>query len=644
MVHAAPLSGLNANMDGVVVASGTVTSVLTTAANNVTANDVRLGTGSSPTSSIAYFGMNYIFNQLTFNIGTAGTVGVVTWEYCSAATATCTTWSALSPTDGTTSFKTSGTNNVTFSVPTDWVTSRAGDGVDLYYVRARATTAYAVEPLATQISAMEFDLKLKVKDELGTAQTGLLSGAFTFSSCVDLTKYAFRETGSGAYEFGLLTTDNNCSYTVTSSGFASSTPALTGQLASTLTDLSISAPISLSYAYKVTSIKDELNNTLTGVTVKAGDTQSVSCTESSGAWYCPVPVSHTDLNIRVEKDGYVSASTSVFSTDRTKESDAQQTGTVSGMKFSLKVSVTDSNGGSPLSQGTVVAGDSQSVTCVEQGGSGSYYCAIPLAHTGMSATFQRINYTGVSGTYTDRVLGIDPQSTLSLSTAGGGGGGGSGGPLPTPSPTPTPSATPNPSSTPTPPPVPNASPLPVPVSSNAAVTLYRVEGDPRVYAVVNHHRRHIPSLAAFNANGFHWADVQVFTPANAPAYVEIKLMRAKGDAKVYVIQNDTKVWIKTAADFAKGGYKWEDVVEVPAAELAAYIGASGGSGVGSMVLLKGGIGRLNVRALPSVSGKKVGFILPSQGLVILEMKNGWYRIELSSGTQGWALGSYLQMK
>ena len=72
---AAPLANTNADLDGVIIATTTVTSVLTTAANDASANDVVLGT---VVGSLAHFGMNYVFNELRFNIGTAGTVGVAT--------------------------------------------------------------------------------------------------------------------------------------------------------------------------------------------------------------------------------------------------------------------------------------------------------------------------------------------------------------------------------------------------------------------------------------------------------------------------------------------------------------------------------------------------------------------------------------
>ena len=178
--------------------------------------------------------MNYIFKQLTFNIGQAGTDGVVTWEYCSAASATCTTWTALSGvTDGTDSFKTAGTNNVTYTVPGDWVTSTIFNDTGLYYARARKTTDYTVWPLATQISAIEFNLKIRVADELGTGLTGLLDGAFAITNCDVTTKYAFREIGTGLYELGLVTQgggDVNCDYTATSSGYVRSTAGATGAL------------------------------------------------------------------------------------------------------------------------------------------------------------------------------------------------------------------------------------------------------------------------------------------------------------------------------------------------------------------------------------------------------------------------------
>ncbi len=738
---AAPLSGLNADLDGMLIATGTATTVLTTAANNATANDTWLATS---TQSSAYFGMNYFFKQLTFNIGTAGTVGVVAWEYCSAATATCTAWTALSPTDGTNSFKTAGTNDVTINLPSDpvWVTSTIFDGAGRYYVRARQTTGYTVYPLATQISAIEFNSKLKVANELGTGLTGLLSGAFYITNCTVTTTYAFREISTGYYELGLLTqgADTNCDYTTTSSGYVRSVAAATGALS---TESVTGTAASLPFAYKVNSVAVEsISSTIATVTVSAGSNSGVSCTESGGAWYCPVPVAHTELKIQTVKDGYVTASSSLFTADRTAETDAQITGTVTGVPFAVKVTTTAENGG-VVSGAAVTAGDSNGITCAESGVTGVYYCAVPIAHTGTAATLSKSGYVTISGTYTDRTANANAQSLLALVVNVSGGGGsaailsvsasvspspitaggqvtytltvGNTGNLSAPnvvvsdrlpagftfasdgtntktvttiallSPGPAKTVsytvnvgpgvsagtylndarvvssldsntlyaqapltvlaagqTPSPSPTPTPVPSPSASPtpsaLPQPYGEKAAVTLYRIEGDPRVYAVVNNTRRHIPNIEAFNAAGFKWSDVQVLPPAQAPQYRDANLLRGQGDAKVYVLENGKKRWVTSAEEFTKAGHRWEDILDVPTEELAAYPQSSG-----AVFILIEGVTALNVRNAPALDGKRLGRIFSNQEVEKLGAEGKWYQVRVGA-LEGWAHGGFLKKK
>ena len=138
----------------------------------------------------------------------------------------------------------------------------------------------------------------------------------------------------------------------------------------------------LLFAYKITSITNELAAALTGVTVTAGDAQAIACTESGGAWYCPVPVAHTALTIKAVKDGYVTNTSSSFGSDRTANANAQVTGTVSGVLYGYKVTVRTRDN-ILLSGAAVAAGNSFGTTCTESGSTAVYYCAVPLADTAL---------------------------------------------------------------------------------------------------------------------------------------------------------------------------------------------------------------------------------------------------------------------
>ena len=118
--------------------------------NEATANDVVLPPIQITTvGDAAFFGSSGKFGRLRVNVGTAKAVtgGVFAWQYWNGA------WTALSGlTDGTNFFGTVGTNNVTFTVPADWVTN-AVNGVTQYWIRAVVTTLPTVittAPLGTQ--------------------------------------------------------------------------------------------------------------------------------------------------------------------------------------------------------------------------------------------------------------------------------------------------------------------------------------------------------------------------------------------------------------------------------------------------------------------------------------------------------------
>ena len=124
-----------------------------------------------------YFAIGYVgkFQSLSVDVGTAGTVGVAAWEYWSGAS-----WTALSGvTDGTNSFTTAGVNTVTYTVPTDWAATSLLDETPLFYVRARVTTVYTVNPVLDEVDIVD-PIEHHVHYVDATKVNGYTADALTF--------------------------------------------------------------------------------------------------------------------------------------------------------------------------------------------------------------------------------------------------------------------------------------------------------------------------------------------------------------------------------------------------------------------------------------------------------------------------------
>ena len=389
--HAAPLAGANANMDQVASSTAATYQDYATEANDVTTDDVKLC--GNQIDEALYLGMNYVFDRIIVTYATAcgaGHVGI--WEYYNGST-----WASLTVTDASSGFEeVAGTYNVDITVPTDWTAVDPDDGggvtTSAYFVRFRTTTPLADQVVGgDQFSARVFNVKAAVEDELGTAITGLATGAFTITNGTTVTKFSFREIGAGAYELALDTVggDVDFTYSVTKDGYATSTPAVTGALTTALTDLT-TATSSLPFAYKITSIATEALSTditasVSGLTV-GDDTAESTCTLSSGAWYCPVVLANSDgtLVSTVTLDGYVQKNYDlVTGTTRTAHSDVQLADTVVGVQYANKVTVTTASAGNAFAGATVTTGNAYATSCTENGSTGIYYCATPVAHTGV---------------------------------------------------------------------------------------------------------------------------------------------------------------------------------------------------------------------------------------------------------------------
>lgn len=127
----------------------------TTDINDVGAADVLLmpateASGAEGTGDTANFGhVTKKFTGIKITLSTAGTAGVVAWEYWNGSAWTLLT-TAHHLVDDSVEY-TTGTSTyfITWAVPTDWA-KKTLNLVEAYWVRSRVTTVYTINPVATQ--------------------------------------------------------------------------------------------------------------------------------------------------------------------------------------------------------------------------------------------------------------------------------------------------------------------------------------------------------------------------------------------------------------------------------------------------------------------------------------------------------------
>ncbi len=116
--------------------------------NDADVNDVDPFFAATPEVGVDYiaYGYSQQFSKLKIDTGTAGTGSpVVAWEYWNGA------WTALAGvSDGTSAYTVTASQDVTFTIPSDWARTSINAGAQLFYVRSRLTTGYSAEPLVDQ--------------------------------------------------------------------------------------------------------------------------------------------------------------------------------------------------------------------------------------------------------------------------------------------------------------------------------------------------------------------------------------------------------------------------------------------------------------------------------------------------------------
>lgn len=178
----------------------------------------------------------------------------------------------------------------------------------------------------------------------------------------------------------------------------------------------------------------------------------------------------------------------------------------------------------------------------------------------------------------------------------------------------------------------------IPAASSGA-TLYRAEGDSKVYVIKSGKKNWIKSAAEFNAAGYKWSDIIVTTPAKVASYPDAaisNLLRAAGDSKVYVIENGKKRWVQTAAEFNAAGYDWSKISEVAPDDLAVY--PSSDTAVIKVKIVN--TSALRVRKSNTAAGAILGSVSENEVYTVIQENNGWYKIKTPNEVIGWISGVY----
>lgn len=104
-----------------------------------------------------------------------------------------------------------------------------------------------------------------------------------------------------------------------------------------------------------------------------------------------------------------------------------------------------------------------------------------------------------------------------------------------------------------------------------AGSLLRAANDYKVYYLnKNYQKKWIINEKVFNLYHNKWQDVIEVSSKDLALYPTVNLLRASNDQKVYLIQGETKQWIKSPQEFERKGFKWQDIDLILPRELAEY--------------------------------------------------------------------------
>ncbi len=143
----------------------------------------------------------------------------------------------------------------------------------------------------------------------------------------------------------------------------------------------------LLFTVKVSTLEDELGNTLTGATIRSGDLADIVCVEEAapdGNYFCAVPDGQSSAVVAA-KPGYVTenaATLGAAAAGGPQRIHDMTDGSGGELLFTVKVTSLQDELGNLQTGAAVTSGTGGAVVCVEDGvPDGSYYCAVPSGQT-----------------------------------------------------------------------------------------------------------------------------------------------------------------------------------------------------------------------------------------------------------------------
>lgn len=121
-------------------------------------------------------------------------------------------------------------------------------------------------------------------------------------------------------------------------------------------------------------------------------------------------------------------------------------------------------------------------------------------------------------------------------------------------------------------PITDSAPAQTPVVSVAAGSLVKTANDPTVYYITNTGlKKRILNAAVFNSYSTNkWENIKIVEQSALDAYPTVNTIKLSGGAKVYMLENTTKRWVKTAEAFNRLGLDWGKITAVNQTEFNAY--------------------------------------------------------------------------
>jgi len=90
------------------------------------------------------------------------------------------------------------------------------------------------------------------------------------------------------------------------------------------------------------------------------------------------------------------------------------------------------------------------------------------------------------------------------------------------------------------------------------------------YLTENGSKRHIPTAEAFNSYNYNWTDIVEVSSDIINSYEDNTLIMMEGDYKVYSLVNSIRQWIKTDEAFNRLNYNKSKIEKVSRTELFSY--------------------------------------------------------------------------